>query len=192
MKTKRVFILFSVLVLCLMIASPVMAAPLSNNPNAKHEIYKGTITAVSVSGIILELKDGSSVTAVLTPETRIRIPTVKEATVAGLAVKMTVVVQTVRKGDTLTAVAVVVVPGKPAKTHVVGIVSAYEAGVSIAIQAKDGKFYGFLLNQDTRILPAERKGQLDIGALVTIISPRDVSVLAQTATGIVVHPASVE
>ncbi len=192
MNSKRVFILFSLIIACFMIASPVVAAPPASNSNAKHENYKGTISAVSVSGIILELKDGTSITAALTPETRIRIPTVKNATVAGLAKKMTVVVQTVRQGDALTAVAVVVVPGKPAKTHVVGIVSSYEEGVSIAIQAKDGKFYGFLLSQDTKILPAERKDELKVGALVTIISPREVSPLTQTATGIVVHPAAVE
>ena len=145
MKTKSVFIFLSLIVVCLLIVSPVMAAPLANNPNARHEIYKGTITQVDASSITLELKDGTSVTAALTAETRIRIPTVKDATAAGLAEKMTVVVQTVRKGNTLTAVALVVVPGKPAKTHRVGTVTAYEAGVSITIQAKDGKPYEFLL-----------------------------------------------
>ena len=163
------------------------------NPHGKHENYKGTITAVDTGSITLALKDGSSITIVLVAETRIHIPKNKEATVLELTEGMTVMVQALRGQDeSLTARKVIVVPGKPTKTHRVGIITDYVEGVSITIQAKDELLYTFLLTEETKILPVERLDQLKIGARVTVIAPRDVSTLDQTATGIVVHPPVVE
>ena len=163
------------------------------NPHVKHENYKGTITAVDTGSITLALKDGSSITIVLIAETRIHISKNKEATVFELSDGMTVMVQALRgQDDSLTARKVVVVPGKPTKTHRVGIVTDYLVGVSITIQAKDGLLYTFLLTEETKILPVERLDQLKIDAWVTVIAPRDVSTLDQTAAGIVIHPPVVE
>ena len=214
MKTKRIFIILSILVALFMISSQVIAAPVTveakktppglqktpgvqatlkaeeRGAKGKHENYKGAITAVDGSSITLTLKDGTSVTVALTAETRIRIAKGKNDVSGGLVVGMNVMVQAIRaEDDSLTAKAVVAIPGKPAKTHRVGIVTAYTASGSISIQAKDGQTYTFLLTADTRVLPAERLELLVIGARVTIISPRDVSSLDRTATGIVVHPA---
>lgn len=216
MKTKRIFIILSVLVALFMVSSQVIAAPVNvqakktppgmqktpgvqatlkaeeRGVKGKHENYKGTITAVDGSSITLTLKDGTSVTVALTADTRIRIAKGKDATPGGLVAGMNVMVQAIRaEDDSLTARAVVAIPGKPAKTHRVGIVTAYVAGGSITIQAKDGQTYTFLLTADTKILPAERLELLVVGARVTIICPRDVSSLDRTATGIVVHPAVV-
>jgi hypothetical protein len=106
---------------------------------------------------------------------------------------MIVMVQAIRgEDDSLTARKILLVPGKPAKTHGVGIVTDYQEGTSIAIQAKDEQFYTYFITAETKILPADRLNLLVVGARVTIISPRDVSSMEQTATGIVVHPAIVE
>ncbi|MBA4376438.1 MAG: hypothetical protein C0401_09745 [Anaerolinea sp.] len=222
MKTKRIFIVLSLVVALIMISSQVTASPnlienkktppgllktpgvmatqkaedraagIVGNPHGKRENYKGTITAVDAASITLTLKDDASVTIVLTPETRIRIPSVKDAVVDGLIPGMTVMVQAIRgQDDALTARSVAVIPGKPTKTHHVGIVTAYEPGISITIQAKDEQLYTYLLTETTKILPAERLDLLVVGARVTIISPRDVTSLDQTAKGIVVHPSSV-
>lgn len=160
------------------------------NLKGTNEKYKGIITAVDASNITLALKDGIEITIALTAETRIKIPTNNEATVDDLVAGMKVKVKAVRgQDDSLTAKSVILVPGKPLKTHNVGIVTDYLAGTSITIQAKDGLVYTFLLTEETKILPAERMDLLVVGARVTIISPRDVTSMEETATGIVIHPA---
>ena len=162
-------------------------------PKGKHENYKGTITAIDADSITLALEDGTGITILLTAETRIKIPRNKEAIFADLGTGMQVMVQAIGgQDDLLTARSVVLIPGKPAKTHRVGIVTDYQAGTSITIQAKDGLLSTFLLTTETKILPAERADQLQVGVPVTIIAPRDVSSMDQTAVGIVVHPAAAE
>jgi hypothetical protein len=88
----------------------------------------------------------------------------------------------------LTAVQISVTPGKPLPKHHVGVVTAYEAGVSITIEARDGNEYTFLITEETKILPANRAEELAVGRRVTIISHRDVTGGPFTAQGIVVHP----
>jgi len=223
MKTKQILIVFATIVVLSIVSSQTVAASQTvgkkgtppglektpgavaaqkavdkeagvvGNQHGKHENYKGTITAVDTGSITLALKDGTSITATITAETRIRISKLKEATVGELNAGMTVMVQAIRGQDeSLTARKVIVVPGKPTKTHRVGTVTDYVEGVSITIQAKDELLYTFLLTEETKILPVERLDQLKIGARVTVIAPRDVSTLDQTATGIVVHPPVVE
>lgn len=170
------------------------AAGLSGNPNGKPENYKGTISSVDTGSLTVTLKDGSAVTILLGPQTRIRVPKLKDASPADLRIDMTVMVLAMRaQDDSLTAKAVVAIPGKPAKLHRVGIVTAYAEGASITIQdKKDGQVFTFLINADTKILPEERVGLLGEGVLVTIICPRDVSTGDVLAVGIVVHPVPAE
>ncbi len=169
------------------------AAGLKGNSKGKHENYKGTITAADAGSITLELKDGSLVTILLTEETTIHILTEKDASASGLEVGMTAMVQAIRgEDDSLTARKVMLVPGKPAKKHRVGIVTAYAEGSSITIQAKDDQMYTFALTEGTKILPAGRTDLLAVGARVTIIAPRDVTTLTSTAAGIVIHPETTE
>jgi len=159
----------------------------------KKENYKGILTAVDASNITLALKDGAEITIALTAETLIKIPTNNKATVDDLVAGMKVKVQAIRgQDDSLAAKSVTLIPGKPIKTHNVGIVTDYLAGTSITIRAKDGQLYAFLLTEETKILPAERLDLLVVGARVTISSPRDVTSMEQTATGIVIHPADTE
>jgi hypothetical protein len=102
---------------------------------------------------------------------------------------MNVMVQAIRdQGGNLIARSIMVIPGKPAKIHRVGIVTAYTAGVSITIQGKDGNAYTFALNGETKLLPPERAGSLGVGSRVTIIAPRDPSGSDVIAKGIVIHP----
>lgn len=161
------------------------------NPHGKRVNFKGTIAAVDASSLTLTLNDGASLTFILTADTRIKIPTLgQSATPANLSVGMQANVNATQDDTgTLTARIVLVVPGKPTLTHRVGTVTDYQAGISITIQAQDGKPYTFLLTAETKILPVERADQLVVGARVTVIAPRDVAGGTLTATGIVVHPA---
>lgn len=159
-------------------------------PHGKREHYKGTIAAVDASTLTLTLGDGSSVTIGLTGDTRFKVPTLKGASAISLHAGMTAMVQAVRdQNDALVARFVVVIPGKPAKTHHVGWVTSYTPSANITIQAHDGNLYTFALTGDTKLLPAERAAELAVGSRVTIIAPRNPSALVSIAYGIVVHPA---
>jgi hypothetical protein len=156
----------------------------------KPTIYRGTISAVDAASLTLALSDGTSVTIGLTAGTRIRVPG-PNSQGNNLLVGMQAVVwaQTDASGN-MAARAVMVIPGKPVIAHRVGTVTEYTAGSSITIMAVDGNAYTFSLTAETRILPAERAGELAVGSRVTVISPRDPAALGWAAAGIVVHPAS--
>jgi len=158
--------------------------------HGKPEHYKGTVANIDSASITLTLKDGSSVTVGLNADTRIKVPSLKDATAASIEIGMQANVQAMRdENGSLIARMVLVIPGKPSRTHVVGSVTEYTAGASITILAHDGNSYTFQLTTDTKIRPEERAGELAVGSLVTIIAPRDPSSLDRIAKGIVVHPA---
>ena len=163
----------------------------SANSQGKRVNYRGTITAVSASSLTISLEDGSSKTFILNSDTHIKVPTLgRSATAANLKTGMQVNVNaTQAEGGQLTARIVLVVPGKPALIHRVGMVIAYTPGASLTIQARDGGTTTFLITADTKILPAERASQLAVGVRVTVIAPRDVTGGALTAAGIVVNPS---
>ena len=139
----------------------------------------------------LTLKDGSTLAVVFDVETLFKIPTLGgTGTAADLLPGMQVSVQAKMVDTSLVARKVMVVPGKPARLHRVGEVTAYTADESISILAKDGQTYTFKLAENVKILPAERADLLVVGAWVTIISPRDVTQVEPVALGIVVHPAA--
>jgi hypothetical protein len=149
--------------------------------NGRKLHYKGVIATV----------DGSTLSVVFDAETLFKIPTLGGGgTVADLLPGMQVSVQAKMVDTSLVARKVMVVPGKPARLHRVGQVTAYTAGESISILAKDGQTYTFKLAENVKILPAERADLLVVGAWVTIISPRDVTQVEPVALGIVVHPAA--
>ena len=161
-----------------------------NTLNGKHENYKGTVSAVDSSSITLTLRDGSSVTVGLISDTRIKFPGPKGSAPTGIQPGTTAMVQAIRdQAGNLVARSIMVIPGKPSKTHRVGVVTAYSAGSSITIQDKDGNLFSFALSAETRLLPAERADTLAVGSKVTIIAPRDPATGGATANGIVIHPA---
>ncbi len=152
--------------------------------------YKGVIDAVSDGSLTITTKDGANVVFQIDAETSIKVATLgKGATVANLLVGMQVTVRARKVDDaTLLALSINAIPGKPEKTHHVGKVTDYQAGVSITILATDGNEYTFELTADTKILPEERAELLAVDMRVTIISPRDVAGGKSIAAGIVVHP----
>jgi len=80
---------------------------------------------------------------------------------------------------------VMVIPGKPAKLHHVGEVSAYTEGQSVTILAKDGMEYTFQINDMTKILP--EGSTIKVGDTVTVIMPRILANQPMVAAGIVLH-----
>lgn len=152
----------------------------------KPEHYKGTILAVDANSITLDV-EGASITASLNADTRIAVPGKPGGE---FQPGQTAVVKARRdESDILIASSVMVIPGKPQRGHFVGVVTAYGPGGSITIQPRKGDPISFLLTADVKILPLERASQLTVGALVTIIAPRDVTGGILTATGIIIHPA---
>jgi len=161
----------------------------ANNLRGKHENFKGTVSAVDSASISITLRDGSSVTVGLNDDTLMKFPGAKDSAPAGIQTGMTAMVQAIRdQSGNLTARSVMVIPGKPAKIHRVGVVTAYNAGNSITIQDKDGNTYTFDITAETKLLPAERAGTLAVGLRVTIIAPRDPASGGVTVKGIVIHP----
>ena len=157
----------------------------------KHENFKGTISAVDANSITLTLRDDSSVTVSQNSDTRIKFSGPKASAPDGIQPGMNAMVQAIRdQSGNLVARSVMVIPGKPAKTHRVGTVTAYSAGASITIEDKDGNMYTFALSADTKLLPADRAGTLAVGSRVTVIAPRDPASSGLTASGIVIHPAT--
>lgn len=170
--------------------------------------FRGEVVAVDVASLTVKLKTGEEMIFALTEATSFKIPTLGSATWEQLNVGVQVVVQAVKSSvdpatpvateavvpaaDEFTAVKVQVVPGKPVRIHRVGVVTAYTAGESITILARDGQEYTFELSEATKILPEERVDQLVVGARVTIISRRDPTGGPLAAQGIVVHPAEDE
>lgn len=162
-----------------------------NGQAGKKQNYKGIVAAVSVGSLTLSLDDGSSATFTVSGATRIHVPALgKSATIENITVGVRATVQAkADENGSLVALRINVTPGKPEKVHRVGTVTAYTAGVSITVQAKDGGTSTFALSAGVKILPKHRAEELAVGSTVTIISRRNVTGSELTAQGIVVHPA---
>jgi len=162
----------------------------ASKAQGKHENFKGVINAIDLNSITLTLRDGSSVTVGLSADTRMKFPGYKASTPGSMQPGMQAVVQALRdQNDNLIARRIMIIPGKPAKIHRVGIVTEYTAGNSITIQDKHGNSYTFAIAGETKLLPAERAGTLAVGSRVTIIAPRDPASGGTAVKGIVIHPA---
>ena len=158
----------------------------------KPEHFIGTISAVDAASLTLTLRDGSSVTIGLAPNTRsLAMGSDGRPGPATLAVGQAVMVRAVRaENEALTARSILVTPTKPVRAHLIGTVTAYTPGVSITIQALDGKSYTLVINGRTSILPPELTGSLAVGSRVTIVAPRDPSGGQAAALGIVIFAES--
>ncbi|MEN6480869.1 MAG: hypothetical protein ABFD29_01645 [Anaerolineaceae bacterium] len=155
----------------------------------KPEIYKGTVTEVTLDSLTLKMWDESTLQFRVNDKTRVKIPTVKGATVAEINLGVNATIHAYHgEEENLVAESIQIVPGKPLKIHRVGVVTAYTEAESITIQAKDGELYTFALSSGTKILPLSRIDQLGVGTKVTIISRRDPTGGALAAQGIVIHP----
>lgn len=183
----------------------------------KKVTVRGIVAAVDAASLTVDTGSGGQVVLGITEQTEFKIPTLgKSATWEDLNVGVQVMVsardgssepepvetevvpseestEAVEVSETpaaggLVALKVMVIPGKPVKIHRVGVVTAYTAGESITILAKDGQEYTFELSETTKILPKDRVDMLGVGAIVTIISRRDPTGGPLAAQGIVVHP----
>ena len=151
--------------------------------------FKGTIFSVGTDSLEVTLADESKVTIFIGSNTKVKIPGMgKSAALSNLKAGMGVVVQASDTDGKLLARQIHLVPGKPTKLHRVGMVSNYQAGVSLTVTGVDGQSTTFTINSDTKILPKDRQDLLKDGAFVTVISPRSFSGVDPVAKGIVVHP----
>lgn len=187
MKTKKMLVVLSILVVLFLFITPVSAMSQNGATDCVKENYKGTITFIDATSIELKQKGDTLITISLSPETVVKIPTKHDATLTDLKVGMKVTVKALRVDDVLTAKKINLIPGKPTKVYKVGVVTDYQPGFSITIQAKNTSLYTFLVTADTMILPADLADKLVVGAVVTIIAPRDVTSLDRTAKAIVIH-----
>lgn len=171
--------------------------------------FRGVVSEVGDGSFVLDV-GGTMITFMVNDDTQIKIPTLgKDADLSmlNLGVKASVqavemVAESPAEGEAVLqqeegtgeylALKVQVIPGKPVRIHRVGVVTNYQAGVSITIQAKDMQLYTFLLTETTKILPLERQADLQVGVWVTIISRRDPTGGPLTAQGIVIHPKTEE
>ncbi len=151
----------------------------------RHGIF-GTVKSKGSTSFVVETKQGD-VDVTVTSDTRFHIPTKRNATFADLSDGDRVAVNGTPTASGLTAKQVAAAPGKPTIQHRVGQVTGYTAGSSITIQDVQGGSETFDVNAQTVIRNPKGTG-VAIGDRVTIVSRRDPSTDAFTATGIVVHP----
>ena len=184
-----------------------------NDTKAKKLNFRGVVVSSDDTTLTVMLKNGTEQVFTLDENTVIKYPThfipaaTEEATVtetveateeatateaaagplAGLEVSVKAAMQS---DDTLLALTVMVIPGKPVKVHHVGEVTAYTPGESIEITAKDGTVAVFELTETTKYLPEGSEATLKVGDTVTIIMPRVLNNQPWIAAGVVLHSDS--
>jgi hypothetical protein len=158
---------------------PVSAA--LANLDGKRNTFKGTVAAVNDGSLTLSLTNGDSITFVINGDTKIKMPEHDSgATVADVRIGMQAKVRAEQtekeergKKEVWVALDIHILKSKPEKLHRVGIVTDYAAGARIAILAKDGNPYSFLITSDTKISPLHRANRLGIGSRVVIVAVRE-------------------
>lgn len=155
-----------------------------NHPGKKYN-FKGEVTSFNGTTLVMNDKKGGSVTVTVDGNTEIKI-TGPNADTAKIEATSVVMVQAVKQDNGYLALRVHLMPNKGQKVHRVGVVTQYGNGT---ITVKDAKGETtFTLAQEVKILPAERAGDLQDGARVTVISNSDPANPELTAQGVVVHP----
>jgi len=168
--------------------------PKGNQDKGGKGVYKGSVAAVSDASLTLTQKDGTSLTFVVTGDTRLQFNGPRKGgTLADIQIGSGALVQAVKGEDgSLTATRILAQgkpdkPGKPQKAHRVGLVTEYTPGASITVQGKDGDTTTFGVIASTKILPHDHATELAVGSRVTIIAPRDPKNGELIALGIVLH-----
>lgn len=151
---------------------------------------KGVVASFDGSALVLTLKDQSTLSVAVDDATQVSFAGPKGLTAPDLLPGDAVMVQAVKDGGALLALQVRVIPGEPTRVHRVGTVTEYAPWTSITIVEPQGAQSTFSMSTDTKILPESRKGELQVGARVTIISPRRPAGEPPVAQGIVVHPGT--
>jgi len=147
-------------------------------------IIRGEVTDVGSEEIEV---DGETV-IIVDGATKIRVPTLgSSATLDDIELGMKVAIQAYEIDDELHARHIVVIPARPRYRHHVGIVTAYEGGVSITIEDKWENTVTFEIADEFKVLPPG--ATVEEGKRVTVISRRDPAGDRLIARGVVVHPA---
>ncbi len=162
------------------------AAVQAEKRGQRHGIF-GTITSTGVDTFTVSTKQGDVVVVTVSANTKIHIPTKRNATFADLSVGDHVAVSGTPTASGLAARQIAVAPGKPTIQHRVGKVTAYTAGNSITLQDAQGGSESFTLTAQTMIRNPKGTG-VAVGDRVTVVSRRDPSTDLFTASAIVVHP----
>lgn len=143
------------------------------------------------------LRSGATVNFVVDASTIVKIPGMKNATIADIKVGDAVVVHAlVDAQGVMTARMINLVPGKPMHFHYVGEVTAYTAPTAdapgtITIKDKNGVSTTFVVTMGTKFIPPELAASLGVGVWVTIVSgPAKDGV--QTAESIVIFQSGSE
>lgn len=164
---------------------PVKPAEKDDKGANRHGIF-GTVKAISGTSITLTTKQGD-VTVAIDSNSKIKIPTKKNATTSDIGTGDRVALNRTQKGNEWVARQIMVVPGKPTVQHRVGIVDSYTENKSITITDMKGGSETFNLTSDTEIRGAKGT-DIAKGTRVTVVAGRDPGSDVPTATAIVVQP----
>ncbi|MBI2856916.1 MAG: hypothetical protein HYX95_01230, partial [Chloroflexi bacterium] len=144
----------------------------------KHQVM-GKVKAVE--GNVITLENEKTVT--VDKDTRFLAPPDKEASLADVKVGSNIVAQLEKKGDTVVARRVLIMPERPPVVAHVGKVTAFTAGASITIEDKKGETSRFAIDADTKIVLPEGVAGISIGDIVTIaVKPGSEPPLARVIT----------
>jgi hypothetical protein len=168
----------------------------NSSQNGKMVNRRGEIVSVMGNSIVVNQKDDILLTVTINVDSIVKIPGKKTTTsdlASGLLPGMKVTIRgTFVTDGSLVAQRISVIPGKPSKSSHVGTVTEITQDVSITIITNKGETFTYGLDVETKYLPEERKSELQVGSLVTVIFSRDVTGQPITAFGIVIHPADAE
>ncbi len=183
----------------------------NGNGNQKAN-FRGVVAASDATSLTVTLKNGTEVVFTLDANTVIKYPAHFTPTATETATEVATteapteaatttaipegplpvgaqvsVKAALQSDDTYLALIVMVIPGKPVKVNHVGVITAFTAGESIEITAKDGTVATFKLSETTKYLPEGSEATLKVGDTVTIIMPRVIIGQPWIAMGVVLH-----
>lgn len=153
---------------------------------AKFKTIKGEVEEVAADKIKV-----NGYELFVASDAKFKVPTLsKAAALADIKVGMLVIVLVYEEQGKLYIRHINVIPGKPVMSHNVGKVVEFDyddptADGEITIETKKGTFTFEILAGKFKVLP--EGAEVEVGSLVTVISPRDPATNRLIAAGVVVH-----
>jgi hypothetical protein len=160
-------------------------------PLAKHHAYVGILINWSEGGFTVTPKKGDAVDIVVNDQTKYKVPGVKDATINNFKDDDKVAVLAVESDEVITALHVVLIPGKPVFVQRVGTIKDYVEDEYITLDGKKGEST-FTVTADTKFI--SKNGALVppediVGQRAVVIAQRVPSEDTFTARTILVFPA---
>ena len=179
------------ILLLLLIIFPTLTARAQTNSESSFSatsVYKGVVSDISSSSLVLTLDNGSFVTIAITSKTLIRISGINSNSPdPTLLFGQRVRVKVEEDADgVLTAVSILPTPGMNPYIQKNGTIVDYVAGKSITIEVNGQKFK-YAITSTTKFIPDGSEEDLESAESVTVISSRVISGVGLTAKGILVH-----